>query len=99
VVSHQSTVKCVLVLQEWVSEVSSHAQEMWQFCPRKGHLCSKSVLCMSTNTSLNVMHSYVVVRRVYTHNGLKALVKGKGATCAVQLKCTHLHSNDGIAGQ
>ena len=54
---------------------------------------------MSTNTSLNVMHSYVVVRRVYTHNGLKALVKGKGATCAVQLKCTHLHSNDGIAGQ
>jgi len=34
-----------------------------------------------------------------TYNVIKALVKGKGATCAVQLKCTHLHSNDGIADQ
>jgi len=34
-----------------------------------------------------------------THNVIKAEVKGKGVTCAVQLKCTPLHSNEGIAGQ
>jgi len=32
-------------------------------------------------------------------NVIKAEVKGKGATCVVQLQCTHLHINDGIAGQ